>query len=32
MNIFYIFILYMMTSIVDRYYRKILQNIDNVTI
>ena len=29
-NIFYIFILYMMTSIVDKYYRRIIQNIDNV--
>ena len=31
MNIFYIFILYMMTSVVDKYYRKIAQDIDNVT-
>ena len=30
-NIFYIFILYMMTSVVDKYYRRIAQNIDNVT-
>ena len=30
MNIFYIFILYMMTSVVDKYYRRIIQNIDNV--
>ena len=29
-NIFYIFILYMMTSVVDKYYRRIIQNIDNV--
>ena len=28
--IFYIFILYMMTSVVDKYYRRIIQNIDNV--
>ena len=30
-NIFYIFILYIMTSAVDKYYRRIVQNIDNVT-
>ena len=27
---FYIFILYMMTLIVDKYYRRIIQNIDNI--
>ena len=29
--IFYIFILYIMILIVDKYYRRIVQNIDNVT-